>query len=68
MNLAKRIAAWRRAKNFSQRKLASRVGVSPSAASLWEKGTPPHHDNLCAIAEAFDITLEEFYGPVPKAS
>ena len=67
MDLAVRIAAWRRRHSWSQRKLAQLVGVTPQAVCMWEtRSIPPMPHNLAKLVEAFGITHERFYGRVPK--
>lgn len=67
MKLGERIAAWRRYFKLTQPQLAERVGVGVSTVSMWETNqNPPRHDNLTALVEAFGITLERFYGPLPS--
>lgn len=72
MDLGDRIAAWRLAKGLSQRKLAKAVGVVVSAVYQWEgtgeQKTSPTQKNLEAIVKAFGITMERFYGRIPKAA
>lgn len=71
MDLGERIAAWRKVKRLSRGQLAERVGVSVAAVYQWEgtgeSKTRPATDNLERIAEAFGLTLAEFFGRVPKA-
>ena len=70
MDIGARIAAWRKAKNLTQRELAEAVGVSPAAVYQWEgtgeTKTAPSHKHLEAVAAALGITLERFYGRVPS--
>lgn len=69
MQLPIRIASWRRAKRLTQRQVAERVGVVVSAVSMWETGAAsPTVSRLEDLAErAFGLTMEQFYGRVPKA-
>lgn len=68
MDLGARIAAWRKHFGLPQRDLAVAAGVTVSAVSYWESGkTTPTQANLAAIVEAFGLTMERFYGRVPKA-
>lgn len=70
MELGERIAAWRTVKGLSRDELAEKVGVTVAAVYQWEgtgeHKTKPSTDNLEKIAEAFGVTLERFYGRLPK--
>ena len=67
MGIAIRIAAWRKARGLTQAAIARTVGVSVSAASLWEAGLAnPSQRNLEKIVEALGLTMARFYGPLPK--
>jgi len=70
MDLSKRIVAWRRFRGLSREQLASSVGVSAAAVYQWEgtgeSKTQPRTANLAKIADAFDVSLAEFFGRVPK--
>lgn len=61
-----RVAAWRRIKGFSVRRLSAAAGLYPSALCDVEKG----RRNLRAeeaerIASALGLTMAEFYGETP---
>ncbi len=70
MDLGPRIASWRKAKGMSRLELARAVGVSAAAVYQWEgtgeSKTTPSVAHLTAIAEAFGVSMERFYGHVPK--
>lgn len=67
MEIGPRITAWRKLKGFTQQSLASGVGVTVAAVSYWESGTTtPSHDNLKALVELLGLTMEQFYGAIPK--
>lgn len=70
MNLGTRIKTWRCKREWTTTQLAEAVGVSVSAVSHWESGkkhaTTPTQKNLLAIAAALGITMEQFYGPLPR--
>lgn len=69
MDLAERLARWLDHRDLTQADLARSVGVSTSAVAQWFIGeTEPTRSNLDKIVEAFDITLSEFWGDLPKAS
>lgn len=67
MDLAIRIASWRKARGLTQPALASAAGVSVSAVSLWEAGkSSPSQEHLQAIVDLFGLTMARFYGRVPR--
>ena len=70
VNLGERIAAWRRARGLTQRALAEAIGVTPAAVYQWEgtgdSRTSPSQSNLEAVVEALGLTIERFYGRLPK--
>lgn len=52
-------------RGMSQTDLARRVGVFPSAVTMWCSGkTKPKHGRLEAIAVALGVPLAEFFGPL----
>lgn len=67
MDLGTRIVAWRRKRGLRQQALADAADVGVSAVSMWEKNhAAPKQKHLVAIVDLFGITMERFYGPVPK--
>lgn len=57
--LGPRIAALRRAANFSQGELAQKLGVSPSAVGMYEQGRrEPSADTLVALSRIFGVTVD----------
>jgi transcriptional regulator with XRE-family HTH domain len=70
MTLGSRIAAWRRARGFSHRELAKAVGVTRAAVYQWEGSgesqTTPSLPHLEAVVKVLGLTMEKFYGPLPK--
>jgi transcriptional regulator with XRE-family HTH domain len=70
MDLGKRIASWREVKGLSRQALAKRVGVSAAAVYQWEGSgghqTSPSMSHLEAVVEALGLTMERFYGRIPK--
>lgn len=55
-----KIRYYRARENFSQRKLASIVGVEKTTVSKWETGVSmPRADLLPKIAEALRCTIDE---------
>lgn len=70
MDIGKRIAAWRALRGMTREELAELVGVSVAAVYQWEgtgeSKTRPATDNLERIAEAFGVSLAEFFGRLPR--
>lgn len=77
LELGARIAAWLDWKGWSQKQLADACGYSRAAVCQWVSGTKgdgtkkklkasPSQKSLAAIVDALGISLEKFYGRVPK--
>ena len=62
MDLAERIKQARQLKNFSQKQLASYIGVSGSAISQYESNSYFHSEpsikKLISISKALDVSIE----------
>lgn len=59
-SLGEAIKEYRTKSNMTQEFIAERIGVSRQAVSKWERGTSdPSTSNLFALADLFDITVEE---------
>ena len=63
-NIGKNITKLRKEKGITQEQLAERLHVTRQAVSHWENGkTHPDIDILTALAEYFEISIEELiYG------
>ena len=60
MTLEEQIRNYRKQAGMSQEKMAELIGVSRQAITKWENGTgTPDIANLVAIAELFQISLDE---------
>lgn len=60
MTLEEQIRNYRKQAGMSQEKMAEIIGVSRQAITKWENGTgTPDIANLIAIAELFQISLDE---------
>ena len=60
-SLGQVIKNHREAKGYTQEFVAEKLGVSRQAVSKWEKGTTePSTSNLFALANLFDMPIEEF--------
>ena len=62
-NFANNLKDLRAAKNVGQVELAKAIAVSKGIISLWENGLrEPTLSSLIALAEYFDIDLDELVG------
>jgi transcriptional regulator with XRE-family HTH domain len=62
-----RIKAWLEHLGMTMTALAEKLDISVSAVSLWiSGGTEPTLDNLRGVVHAFGITMERFWGELPK--
>ena len=58
----------RRSKGLSQKQLAQKIYISPSAVSQYETGhTKPSRENLEQIARFFDVSTDYLLGTSPIA-
>ena len=63
MTLGERLKKYRAQTGMSQEKIAERLGVSRQAVTKWEAGqTTPSSDNLIALANLYDVSLDELIG------
>ena len=63
MNYGKELKAHRESKNISQSELAKIIGVNQATISLWEDNKrTPTIDNCVAMADFYEITLDELIG------
>ena len=63
MTLGERLKMYRTQKGLSQEKIAEMLGVSRQAVTKWEVGqTTPSSDNLIALANLYDVSLDELIG------
>lgn len=65
IEIANRLVERRRAAGYSQEALAAALGVSRQAVSKWERAeSAPDTDNLIALAQLYQISLDELlFGP-----
>ncbi len=56
------IAELRKKKGVTQEELAKHVGVSAQAVSKWENGGVPDVELLPAIADFFEVSVDELFG------
>ena len=58
--LSENLQELRKRFHFSQEEVAERIGVSRQAVAKWESGeTVPDLTNTIALAELYDVTLDE---------
>ncbi len=63
MTLGERLKMYRTQKGMSQEKIAEMLDVSRQAVTKWEAGkTTPSSDNLIALANLYDVSLDELIG------
>jgi len=63
MTLGERLKMYRAQKGLSQEKIAEMLEVSRQAVTKWEAGqTTPSSDNLIALANLYDVSLDELIG------
>ncbi|MBQ7921987.1 MAG: helix-turn-helix transcriptional regulator [Clostridia bacterium] len=62
LKLAENIIKQRKTRNMTQEELASTLGVTAQAVSNWERGGYPDITLLPAIANYFEITIDELLG------
>lgn len=64
---ADRLIELRKAKGMSQEELAQRIGLSRQAVSKWERAeSSPDIGNLVALAEIYDLTIDEIVKGIPE--
>jgi transcriptional regulator with XRE-family HTH domain len=73
MSIGVRIKEKRKQNNFTQKKLADLVSVSPQVISNWERGyTDPDHNDVKRLADALDVSADYLLGksdaPSPSAT
>lgn len=62
-NVSERIASLRKETGLTQQQLADSLNVSSAAVSKWENGaSTPDIDTLCAIADYFNLSMDELLG------
>lgn len=66
MNPGERIKKLRKEKGMTQKDLAKKIGVSPSAMSQFEKQTYLRRKTLNKIAGALEVPVSKITGMVPE--
>lgn len=62
-----RLARWREHRGMSIRSLGAKADVCKSTLQRIEAGhAEPRADLIQRVVAALDITLDEFYGPLPR--
>ena len=63
LKLANRLVELRKQKKLSQEALAEKLGLSRQSISKWERAeASPDTDNLIALAEVYEMSLDELLG------
>ncbi len=62
MNFAKRISDLQEKHGESNYRLAKSLGVSQTTVANWKNGTMPYGIYLKAIADHYNVTVEELLG------
>lgn len=66
MKFAENLRNWRTSQGIFQRQLAEKLNVSMQTLSHWETGyTEPSIQQLIAIADFFDTSIDELVGRMP---
>lgn len=65
IEIANRLVQLRKDHNLSQEALAAQLGISRQAVSKWERAeASPDTDNLMALAELYEMTLDDLLNAV----
>lgn len=65
--LAKKLFSMRKEQNIPLSEVSRATGISQASLSAYEKGSyTPGIDNLCRLADFFDISLDELLGRSPR--
>lgn len=68
IKLADRLVALRKENGYSQEVLAEKLGLSRQSISKWERAeASPDTDNLIALAQVYNMTLDELLGNYESA-
>ena len=66
MDFAQRIRKLRREQHLTQAQLAVKVGLTPRGYQEMELGTLPRYNNLLALADYFDVSVDWLMGRTEK--
>lgn len=62
MNVGNKIKQLRKTKGITQKQLAEKLGLAPTAISAWERNAnKPMMDSLSLMSEIFEVPVSEFY-------
>lgn len=68
-DFAQRLREARAARNITQARLASLLGVNPRVYNRWEQGAAtPHFDTVVKIADILQLSLDELAGRADPAT
>ena len=63
MNVGDKIRRLRKRRRMTQKELADKIGVKPTAVSAWETGlNRPLMDKIMILANLFNVSPDYFYG------
>lgn len=66
MEYTAKLKELREQQNMTQRQLAKRLNLTPGAVAKWELGlSVPTVENLLALADLFDCSLDAIFGREP---
>ena len=69
MKIGRRIARWRTLRGLTQRQFADVLGLSQPAVNHWEAGNAnPTVEHLEKIAKALGVSMQDFFGEVPRGA
>ncbi|WP_394404835.1 S24 family peptidase [Streptococcus sp. 20-1249] len=65
--IGNKIKEYRKAKSFTQKELAEKVGMGDTTIANYEKGfRTPKKNTLFKLANAFDISIDDLFPPIDK--
>lgn len=69
MSVGQKIKMLRKSKGWTQKELAEKLQLAPTAVSAWERdANRPMMDSLAKMSELFDVTIDSFYPTSNDAS
>ena len=69
MTVGQKIKFLRKSKGLTQKELAEKLGLAPTAISAWERdANRPMMDSLAIMSELFEVSIEYFYSKEEKVS
>ena len=62
MPFSERLKELRQSRNLTQKKVYTAIGVAPIVYQRYEYGHSPSFENLIALADYFDVSLDYLVG------